>query len=66
METDTAGSTQVDELHVGRIELPPSLLHTQTLMSPYLQPWCIGTVGTGAGAVRSRNDLPRGAHRVAA
>ena len=51
---------QVDELHVGRLELPVSLLHTPVLRSPYLSPWCISAAGTGAGPMRSRTDLVRG------
>ncbi|KAK9860421.1 hypothetical protein WJX84_005725 [Apatococcus fuscideae] len=50
---------RVTRLQVGRLDLPPQLLHAGNLMSPYLATWCISTEGTGAGAIKSRNSLPR-------
>jgi hypothetical protein len=47
----------------GPLELPPALLHWggggSAGASPYLAPWCLAGVGTGARAQASRNDLAR-------
>lgn len=55
---------QVNELQIGKMELPPALLHTPTFTSPYLAPWSIATLGTGAGPMRSRGDLPKGVLQI--
>jgi polynucleotide 5'-hydroxyl-kinase GRC3/NOL9 len=49
----------VDILQVGRLELPKELLQTGRFMSPYLALFSLSASGTGAGAVRSRNNLMR-------
>lgn len=50
---------------VGRLELPPELLQSGPVVSPYLSTWSIGTAGTGAGAIKSRNNLARAAQLIA-
>ena len=50
---------QVTLLQVGRLELPPSLLHSRSVWSPYLGMWSISAVGTGSGHVHARGDLAR-------
>lgn len=46
-------------LQLGRLELPASLLQTGGHMSPYLALHSLSSAGTGAGAIRSRNNLLR-------
>lgn len=46
-------------LQLGRLELPSSLLQTGAHMSPYLALHSLSSAGTGAGAIRSRNNLLR-------
>ena len=53
-------------LQAGGSELPPALLHWSEPggggtagASPYLAPWCLAGVGTGARVQASRNDLAR-------
>jgi polynucleotide 5'-hydroxyl-kinase GRC3/NOL9 len=53
-------------LQVGRLELPPELQASSGLASPYLSAWSIPTAGTGSGAIKSRNNLPRAAQVAAA
>jgi hypothetical protein len=52
-------------LQVGRLELPPELLQSGPVGSPYLSTWSISTVGTGAGVIKSRNNLLRAAQTAA-
>jgi len=49
----------VDALEVGRLELPPALLQTKKYLSPYLALHSLASSGTGAGAIKSRNNLLR-------
>jgi len=56
-------------LQAGGCEVPPALLHWSEAKggdggpsagaSPYLAPWCLAGVGTGARVQASRNDLAR-------
>ncbi len=46
-------------LQLGRLELPASLLQTGAHMAPYLALHSLSSAGTGAGAIRSRNNLLR-------
>ena len=50
---------RVERLEVGRLELPPALLQTARFQSPYLTLHSLSTAGTGAGAIKSRNNLMR-------
>eukprot|EP00890_Picochlorum_soloecismus_P005943 jgi/Picsp_1/634/NSC_00630-R1_pre-mrna cleavage complex ii protein family len=50
---------RVTHLLVGKLELPSSLLQTETLKSPYLALHAMASEGTGAGAGKSRNNLLR-------
>lgn len=52
-------------LQVGRLELPPELQACGSLASPYLSAWNLPTAGTGSGAIKSRNNLPRAAQVAA-
>ena len=52
-------------VQVGRLELPPELQASSGLGSPYLSAWSIPTAGTGSGAIKSRNNLPRAAQVAA-
>ncbi|EIE24487.1 hypothetical protein COCSUDRAFT_40871 [Coccomyxa subellipsoidea C-169] len=61
---DVEAMQQVNVLQVGRLELPPELLQSGPVVSPYLSTWSIGSAGTGAGAIKSRNNLPRAAQLV--
>ncbi len=49
----------VAALEVGRLELPTVLLQTARLQSPYLALHSLSAAGTGAGAIKSRNNLLR-------
>ena len=49
----------VHTLEVGRLELPPTLLQTGKFQSPYLTLHSLSTAGTGAGVIKSRNNLLR-------
>ena len=44
---------------LGKLELPSSLLQSSTYQSPYLSLFSLTTMGTGAGVIRSRNNLAR-------
>ncbi len=46
---------------MGRLELPPELLQGGGFVSPYLSIGSIAAAGTGAGAIKSRNNLLRAA-----
>lgn len=46
-------------LQLGRLELPASLLQTGAHLSPYLCLHSLSSMGTGAGAIKSRNNLAR-------
>jgi polynucleotide 5'-hydroxyl-kinase GRC3/NOL9 len=50
---------RVTHLLVGKLELPSSLLQTETFKSPYLALHAMASEGTGAGAGKSRNNLLR-------
>ena len=50
---------QVAVLQLGKLELPASLLQTARAMCPYLALHSLSSVGTGAGAIKSRNNLVR-------
>jgi hypothetical protein len=49
----------VDVLLVGRLELPEKLSVTQQLAPPYQSLFCLGSAATGAGLIKSRNNLLR-------
>lgn len=49
----------VASLQLGRLELPGTLLQTSGGMSPYMALFSMTSMGTGAGAIKSRNNLPR-------
>jgi hypothetical protein len=44
---------------VGKLELPSSLLQSSNYLSPYLCLFSLTSMGTGAGVIRSRNNLLR-------
>ncbi len=48
-------------MQVGRLELPPELLQGGAFASPYLSIGSIAAGGTGAGVIKSRNNLLRAA-----
>jgi hypothetical protein len=50
---------EVDVLLVGRLELPEKLSATQQLAPPYQSLFCLGSAATGAGLIKSRNNLLR-------
>jgi polynucleotide 5'-hydroxyl-kinase GRC3/NOL9 len=50
---------EVDVLMVGRLELPEKLSVTQQLAPPYQSLFCLGSAATGAGLIKSRNNLLR-------
>ena len=50
---------RVTMLQVGRLELPAALLQTASHLSPYLSLFSMSTMGTGSGAIKSRNNLLR-------
>lgn len=54
-----AALQDVDTLQLGRLELPPVLLQTSRFMFPYMSLFSMSASGTGAGAVKSRNNLLR-------
>lgn len=54
-----AGLEAVASLQLGRLELPGPLLQTGGCMSPYMALFSMSSMGTGAGAIKSRNNLPR-------
>ena len=56
---DTKTVQRVTHLLVGKLELPSSLLQTETFKSPYLALHAMASEGTGAGAGKSRNNLLR-------
>ena len=49
----------VTTLQLGKLELPASLLQTGAHMAPYLCLFSLSSMGTGAGAIKSRNNLLR-------
>ena len=49
----------VATLQLGKLELPASLLQTGAHMAPYLCLFSLSSMGTGAGAIKSRNNLLR-------
>jgi hypothetical protein len=50
---------QVQVLQAGRLELPPALLQTAQLQSPYLSLFCLSGGAVGAGTIKSRNNIQR-------
>eukprot|EP00879_Flechtneria_rotunda_P025087 GHRR01026634.1.p1 GENE.GHRR01026634.1~~GHRR01026634.1.p1 ORF type:complete len:274 (-),score=92.87 GHRR01026634.1:95-916(-) len=50
---------QVDTLVVGKLELPDKLQATQQFASPYQGLYCLTSTATGAGMLKSRNNLLR-------
>lgn len=48
-------------VQVGRLELPPELLQAGAFASPYLSIGSMAAGGTGAGVIKSRNNLLRAA-----
>jgi polynucleotide 5'-hydroxyl-kinase GRC3/NOL9 len=54
---------KVDLIEIGRLELPPTLLQTGKFLSPYLALHSLSTAGTGAGVIKSRNNLMRSSQR---
>jgi polynucleotide 5'-hydroxyl-kinase GRC3/NOL9 len=53
----------VELIEIGRLELPPTLLQTGKFLSPYLALHSLSTAGTGAGVIKSRNNLLRSSQR---
>ena len=49
----------VAALQLGRLELPARLLQTGAVMAPHMALFCMSSIGTGAGAIKSRNNLLR-------
>lgn len=49
----------VDTLLVGRLEFPDKLCVTQNFASPYQGLYCLTSTATGAGVIKSRNNLLR-------
>lgn len=49
----------VEVFEVGRLELPPALLQTKKFLSPYVALHSLAASGTGAGVIKSRNNLLR-------
>ncbi|KAK9828014.1 hypothetical protein WJX81_000356 [Elliptochloris bilobata] len=52
---------RVTTMQVGRLELPPELMQGGGFASPYLSIGSIAADGTGAGMIKSRNNLLRAA-----
>lgn len=52
----------INHLQVGKLELPSSLLQTDTFKSPFLAIYAMSSEGTGAGSCKSRNNLMRSSH----
>jgi polynucleotide 5'-hydroxyl-kinase GRC3/NOL9 len=50
---------QVDTLVVGKLELPDKLQATHQFVTPYQGLYCLSTTATGAGVIKSRNNLLR-------
>jgi polynucleotide 5'-hydroxyl-kinase GRC3/NOL9 len=50
---------QVHSLQVGKLELPERLLATSQFATPYQSIFCLSTAATGAGQIKSRNNLLR-------
>lgn len=46
-------------LQLGKLELPSSLLQSSSFLSPYLCLFSLTSIGTGAGVIKSRNNLVR-------
>jgi hypothetical protein len=59
--TDAPGPRldRVGSLQVGRLELPLALTQTAQLAPPYQQLFCLAAAATGAGVIKSRNNLLR-------
>ena len=49
----------VDTLFVGALQLPQQLLQSDTFISPYVCLEALSVEGTGAGALKGRNDMLR-------
>jgi hypothetical protein len=50
---------RVDLLQLGKLELPDRLLDCRSCASPYQGLFCLTSAATGAGQIRSRNNLLR-------
>lgn len=50
---------QVDTLVVGKLDLPDKLQATQQFVTPYQGLYCLTSTATGAGVIKSRNNLLR-------
>lgn len=50
---------KVNHIILGKLELPPALLQTDSHKSPYLALHALSTGGTGAGSGKARNNLMR-------
>ena len=50
---------QVRRVQVGKLELPERLLATSQFATPYQNIFCLATTATGAGQIKSRNNLLR-------
>lgn len=53
---------RVDLLQVGKLELPDKLLECRSFASPYQGLFCLTSTATGAGQIKSRNNLLRSSH----
>jgi hypothetical protein len=50
---------KVDLLQLGRLELPDKLLECKSFATPYQGLFCLSSTATGAGQIKSRNNLLR-------
>jgi hypothetical protein len=50
---------RVDLLQLGKLELPDRLLEGRSFAAPYQGLFCLSSTATGAGQIKSRNNLLR-------
>lgn len=50
---------RVDMLQLGKLELPDRMLECKAFASPYQGLFCLSSTATGAGQIKSRNNLLR-------
>lgn len=50
---------KVDMLQLGKLELPDKLLECKSFATPYQGLFCLSSTATGAGQIKSRNNLVR-------
>jgi hypothetical protein len=50
---------KVDLLQLGKLELPDKLLECKPFATPYQGLFCLSSTATGAGQIKSRNNLLR-------